>query len=396
MPDAPQFGIRGENVVCFAGEDWWYHHPHSKNHIMRRFARENKVLFVNSLSMGLPSVSNPDYWMKIRRKLASYVRWLRKVESGLWVLSPIMIPSYRNSWIRTINRLLVHFQVHIAMMIAGMSNPIVWVAIPSAADVAISMRKKALVYQISDKYNANEDSSLEVSIINDWDRKLKEISSHVFYSGRKLFAESAKVHNRYFLEQAVDFEHFSQENVLSAPEVANIKHPVLFYMGAMDHVMDTALVADVAQRKPQWNFVFVGLRSNSVQVNASNVHFLGPQPYHKLPQFLAHADVCILPWRVENIFTSYGSAIKVREYLASGKPVVIAPLYEYLDTPGLRIYQGVEQFIAQVENALAENEDQVHSHDQKEFRRLQVKDHTWDIRTREVGKMLLADLTPEK
>src|SRR5580704_5490644 len=42
------YGLKGESIVCFAGEDWWYHHPHSKNHILRRLARDNKVLFVNS------------------------------------------------------------------------------------------------------------------------------------------------------------------------------------------------------------------------------------------------------------------------------------------------------------------------------------------------------------
>jgi hypothetical protein len=27
--------LTGSSIVCFGGEDWWYHHPHSKNHLMR-------------------------------------------------------------------------------------------------------------------------------------------------------------------------------------------------------------------------------------------------------------------------------------------------------------------------------------------------------------------------
>ena len=72
------FGLESESIVCFAGEDWWYHHPHSKNHLLKRYARQNKVLFVNSITMGLPSMSNPDFYLKIRRKLKSYMRWLKK------------------------------------------------------------------------------------------------------------------------------------------------------------------------------------------------------------------------------------------------------------------------------------------------------------------------------
>ena len=86
--------LEGESIVCFAGEDWWYHHPHSKNHLLKRYALRNKVLFVNSISMGLPSMANPDFFLKIRRKLRSYARWLRKVPEGLWVMTPVNLPLY--------------------------------------------------------------------------------------------------------------------------------------------------------------------------------------------------------------------------------------------------------------------------------------------------------------
>ena len=48
--------------------------------------------------MGLPSVSNPDFLLKIRRKLRSYMRWLRKVPEGLWVMTPINLPFYGSRW----------------------------------------------------------------------------------------------------------------------------------------------------------------------------------------------------------------------------------------------------------------------------------------------------------
>src|ERR1700747_2585654 len=95
--------LEGESIVCFAGEDWWYHHPHSKNHILKRLARENRVLFVNSIGMGLPKLSNPDFFLKIRRKLRSYSRWLRRVPEGLWVLSPVSIPLYESRFVRWLN-----------------------------------------------------------------------------------------------------------------------------------------------------------------------------------------------------------------------------------------------------------------------------------------------------
>lgn len=376
--------VSGESIICFAGEDWWYHHPHSKNHILKRLARQNRVIFVNSLGMGLPSISNPDFFLKIRRKLKSYARWLKKAPEGLWVMTPIAIPLYGSAWIRRLNRILLNFQLRIAMWRCGMQHPIVWVAIPSAADAAESLKPKLIVYQVSDKYDANEDSALSKSVIRDLHTRLIEMAGVVLYSGRKLFDEAVDVPHRIYLQQAVDYEHFAVEAADTAADIAAIPRPVLGYFGMMDFVMDTDLMNEVAKRRPEWHWVLIGMKSNLMQtVNAPNIHFLGTKPYSELPRYLRHFDICILPWNLGSSFTAYGSAIKVREYLASGKPIVMAPLFEYLETPGLRFYTGVDDFIAKVEDALAND-----SKADRILRQAAVRNCTWDERAREVGTLM--------
>jgi len=371
-----------ESIVCFAGEDWWYHHPHSKNHLLKRYAHRNKVLFVNSISMGLPAMANPDFFLKIRRKLRSYLRWLRKVPEGLWVMTPINLPFYGSRAGRWINRILLVAQLRLAMLLLRMSRPILWIAIPTAAETVGRLGEKLLLYQVSDKYDANEDSALSAQVIRRYDRKLKDKADVVLYSGRKLFREATEP-NRFFLEQAVDFEHFSRLSAEPAPELNGIPHPMLGYFGSMDYVMDTELMAEVAQMRPHWHWVLLGLKSNLVRVTAPNIHFLGSKPYRDLPRYIGQFDVCVLPWRAHNTFTSYGSAIKVREYLATGKPVVMAPLYEYLETPGLRFYRGTEEFIEQIEAALEEDTASLAAQ-----RQAVVKDGTWDERARHLAALI--------
>jgi glycosyltransferase involved in cell wall biosynthesis len=374
--------LEGESIVCFAGEDWWYHHPHSKNHLLKRYALRNKVLFVNSISMGLPSMANPDFFLKIRRKLKSYARWLRKVPEGLWVMTPVNLPLYGSKIGRWVNRILLVTQLRLAMLLLGISRPILWVAIPTAAEMAGRLGEKLLLYQVSDKYDANEDSALPARVIRRYDRQLKDAADVVLYSGRKLFSEATEPH-RFFLEQAVDFEHFSDLKGEPAPELEGIPHPILGYFGTMDYVMDTELMAEVARLRPGWHWVLIGLKSNLVKIAAPNVHFLGSKQYGELPRFIRLFDVCVLPWREGNTFTSYGSAIKVREYLATGKPVVMAPLYEYLQTPGLRFYRGTQEFIAQIEGALAED-----TPSRAAQRQAVVKDGTWDERARQLAALI--------
>lgn len=376
------YGLSGESIICFAGEDWWYHHPHSKNHILKRLAQQNKVLFVNSISMGLPSTSHPDFFLKIRRKLKSYLRWLRKAPEGLWVMTPVNFPCYSTKAARKLNQILLIVQLRLAMLIVGMHKPVLWVAIPSAADLVGHLGERMLLYQVSDNYEANEDSALSADVIRSFDRKLKQAADVVMFSGRKLFQESHEP-NRFYLEQAVDFEHFATEAAETAPEIADIPRPILGYFGAMDYVMDTEMMLEVSRLRPQWHWVMLGLKSNLMQVSAPNIHFLGARPYSHLPRFVRHFDVCVLPWRQNNTFTSYGSAIKVREYLATGKPVVISPLYEYLHTPGVRIYRSIEEFVSQVEDALQNDTPAA-----RNVRQSAVRDCTWDMRAREVGTLI--------
>jgi glycosyltransferase involved in cell wall biosynthesis len=376
------YPLSGESIVCFAGEDWWYHHPHSKNHILKRLAAHNRVLFVNSITMGLPSVSNPDFFAKIRRKLRSYLRWLRKAPEGLWVMTPINVPFYGSPAIRALNRLLLIVQLRFVMMLLNLRNPIVWVAIPTAADIVGSLGAKLLAYQVSDKYDFNEDSALSRSVIRDMDARLKQKAAVVMYSGRKLY-EEAEPRHRYFLEQAVDFERFANLPPGTPEDIAAIPRPVLGYVGAADwYTMDVPLIKHVARERPDWHWVFIGSKSNVVQLSAPNIHFLGSKPYSELPRYYNHIDVCVLPWVQHNTFTNYGSAIKVREYLATGKPVVISPLYEYLKTPGPKIYRSAEQFISLVEGALSRDTPR-----ERKTRQDAVRDCTWDVRAREVATL---------
>jgi glycosyltransferase involved in cell wall biosynthesis len=374
--------LEGQSIVCFAGEDWWYHHPHSKNHLLKRYALRNKVLFVNSISMGLPSLTNPDFFLKIRRKFKSYTRWLRKVPEGLWVMTPVNVPLYGSKIGRWLNRIVLVAQLRLAMLLLRISHPILWVAIPTAAEMAGRLGEKLLLYQVSDKYDANEDSALSAQVIRRYDRQLKDAADVVLYSGRKLFHEATEPH-RFFLEQAVDFEHFSDLKGESAVELDGIPHPILGYFGTMDYVMDTDLMAEVARLRPDWHWVLLGLKSNLVRISAPNIHFLGSKTYGDLPRYVGQFDVCVLPWREKNVFTSYGSAIKVREYLATGKPVVMAPLYEYLQTPGLRFYRGSQEFIAQIEAALQENSPALVAQ-----RQAIVKDGTWDQRASQLAALI--------
>ena len=392
---SPQM-LRGKSIICFGGEDWWYHHPHSKNHLMRRFARAgNKVIFVNSISMGLAPLKSGDVLPRIKRKLKSYAKLARTTEEGITVVSPAVLPFFANRAAAAANRQLLTAQIASLAKRRLMTRPILWIAIPTAVDVVRRLNEQLVVYQVSDKYDANTmDHATDPSFIRKLHEQALAAADLVFYSSRKLFAESDQACRKsHLLEQAVDFDHWSRLSggeVRVAEEVQRIPRPRLGYFGAIEPwLIDQELIRQASRDRPDWNWIFIGNKSRGLEIeNLPNVHFLPPVSYQQLPHYAAGFDVCVLPWNTEVPFTSYGSAIKVREYLASGLPVVISPLPEYESMSAvLRIGRNRDQFLTLVDDALREEGAQL-----AKARQDAVRDGTWDARAEWVSELIEAKL----
>ena len=389
--------LHNKSIICFGGEDWWYHHPHSKNHLMRRFARAgNKVIFVNSISMGLAPMKSGELLPRIARKLKSYAKLARTTEEGITVVSPAVVPFFGSRAATAANRQLLTTQIASLAKRRGLSKPILWLAIPTAIEVVGRLGESLVIYHVSDKYDANTmDHATDPAFIRKLHQRAIDVADLIFYSSRKLFEEvTTGLERSYLLEQAVDFDHWSQihtGSVRVAAEVERIAHPRIGYFGAIEPwLIDQELIKQAARERPEWNWVFIGNKSRGLEIEAlSNVHFLPPVSYQELPHYAAGFDVCVLPWNTEVPFTSYGSAIKVREYLASGKPVVISPLPEYEAMADvLRIARSRDQFLQLIDEALQET-----GTERAEARQDAVRDGTWDARAEWVSELIEKNLT---
>jgi hypothetical protein len=292
-----------------------------------------------------------------------------------------------------VNRFLLAAQIKLLMIAFDFRRPVLWIAIPTARLMVGRLDEQALIYQVSDKYDANQmDHATGKNVIADLHSDLLLRADLIYYSGRKLFEDEMKDRPELkskskMLGQAVDFDHFAQAtaSAFDAPEdIARLPRPRLGYFGQIDSwLLDQELIRYVSGKRPHWQWALLGLKASRLDIeDLPNVHHLGSKPYDQMPRYAAQFDVCVLPWVTDNEFVNYGSAIKVREYLATGKPVVITPLYEYEPLDGiLRISRGYDDFIAKVEDALSGD-----SESRREARQHAVRDSTWDARAEEVSR----------
>jgi glycosyltransferase involved in cell wall biosynthesis len=181
----------------------------------------------------------------------------------------------------------------------------------------------------------------------------------VLTGGPSLFEAKRSLHpNVHCLPSAVDAAHFMParithdcEHYLEAERLqGHILAPRLGFYGVIDERIDLALVAEVAAAMPAWHLVMAGpvVKIDPATLpQAPNIHWLGSQPYPRLPALVAGWDVCLLPFAL-NEHTRFISPTKTLEYLAAEKPCVSTPVCDVVGMYGdvVSIASTVDEFVA--------------------------------------------------
>jgi glycosyltransferase involved in cell wall biosynthesis len=139
------------------------------------------------------------------------------------------------------------------------------------------------------------------------------------------------------LPNGVDFNHFAAGERAPPVEFAGLPRPIAVYVGAMEAWFDFELVQAAAESLPHVSFVLIGpdhLARQQLRPRP-NLHLLGRRPYARLPEYLRHADVGLIPFDVAGHPELVRSIhpLKLYEYLASGLPVIAT---EWEELRGLR------------------------------------------------------------
>ncbi|HWN98037.1 MAG TPA: glycosyltransferase, partial [Blastocatellia bacterium] len=179
--------------------------------------------------------------------------------------------------------------------------------------------------------------------------------------------------NVLLLRNACDYEHFT-----NATARAPASRPVIGYYGAIADWFDSGLVADLAEKRTDWDFVLVGSTFTADVSRLSklpNVFLPGEKPYSEIPDWLESFDVAIIPFKRIPL-TEATNPVKAYEILASGKPLVSVPIPEMVPLqPLVRLASTAEQFEKEISAALAE-----HDPTAIEARREFAAENTWEKR----------------
>ncbi|QEH37843.1 Putative teichuronic acid biosynthesis glycosyltransferase TuaH [Aquisphaera giovannonii] len=380
-----------EQVFLYFGNDWFAENRTSSHHIAEWLARRHRVYYIECPGLRAPKGTGRDL-KKIWAKLWRFALGARTVSANLKVRTLFQVPLHRFAIIRHFNRFFVTATLRWLTWREGIRRPIAWFMIPHLAGVLGRLQEEMSVYYCIDDYAALPD--VDAAAVQAMDEEMTRRADLVFVASDTLLEPKRRLNAETRLSpHGVDVAHFARalDDATAAPaELAGYRRPLIGFFGLIERWIDLDLIDYLAGLRPDWSFLLIGrlaVPADRVQ-RRPNVHFLGKRPYADLPSYGRQFDAAIIPYRLTRQVL-HANPIKLREYLAMGKPIVSVrtpEIEKYADV--VEIADTAEEFLAKLDVVLGRPESEA----DVRCRTARVAAESWDARLNMVLEVVRSHL----
>jgi glycosyltransferase involved in cell wall biosynthesis len=309
-------------LVVFS--DDWGRHPSSCQHLVRGLPGSYEVHWFNTIGMRSPRVRLAD----LRRGVGKLREWLgpsrgRTLESEQGnvpsLVAPFMWPSFRRPGARRLNEELLARSLK--RVLADRPTPFAIVTtVPVTGDLVRRTRHLNWVYYCADDYAAWPGNDGEV--IRSMEHILLEHASRVI-----VVSEELREHVAAAGREAEILTHGVDPTLWRVPRrpcPTTGERPVALFWGRVDARLDVASCLALAEA---CDLTLLGAQENAppeIGQHAS-ISLPGEVAFEDLPRHAAAADVLVMPY-ADLPSTRAMQPLKLKEYLATGLPVLTSPL----------------------------------------------------------------------
>lgn len=353
-PAAQHAGTRSDLGIVALVPDSWNSYSTTRHHMLERLANRFEVVWVE------PALDWREHWLhRARAEGPATAALLQQAHAHIQVLPPsrwlpqVYRPAALRRWL-CCQRVL---QACRLLRKRGVKRLALYLWRPEFAEAMALKGFDFRIYHIDDDYSfaTTEQPISEVEA-----RLIRDVDQVIVHSPRLQRKKGGLNPNTALVPNGVDFRAFAGVQA-EAPELRVVPHPRIGYVGVIKKQLDLALLLEVARRRPQWSFVFVGPVGHLGEKAAlwqalsalPNVHALGARPARELPAYAQHFDVGQMCYDV-NDYTNSIFPLKLNEYLASGRPAVSSRIESVLPfAEVVALADGADGWEAALQAALA-------------------------------------------
>lgn len=392
--------LKNENIICISSIDWdfiWQGHQE----IMSALAKNgNRVLFIENTGVRAPGIRDIS---RIKNRIKNWfrgIKGIREERANLYIFSPLVLPFPYSRIAKWINHNLILSILNRWARVMDFTDPIIWTFLPTplSLDIIESLVNKIAIYYCIDNFSF---SSVSAKKVKRSEEKLLRKIDLVFATSRGIYdycsKYNKKVYNFPFAVNFSEFENVRLKEDIMPDELKDIKSPIIGYIGGVHKWIDQAIVREAAKKYPECSFVFVGpIQTNiSLLLSCKNIHFLGQKEHERLPFFIKHFDVCIIPYLITD-YTRNVYPTKLNEYLAMSKPVVSTNIpevraFDEKYSNVVYLVEDGERFTEYIDRAI-KSDNQVLKNKRIEA----AKENSWDARIEKMSELINREIEKKR
>ena len=311
-------------TILYFGNDWSAENRTSSHHVARWLASRYRVVYVECPGLRAPKGTGRDL-RKVLAKVRLGLSGPRPQPEGPSVQTLLQVPLHRFRWVRRLNRVLILWQLRRTLTQLGVRAPVTWFVLPHLAGIVGQLGDRLSVYYCIDDYASLPD--VDAVAVRQMDEELTRRADLVFVASETLLDSKRRLNpETHVSPHGVDFAHFAraQDPALPVPDdIATLPHPVVGFFGLIERWIDLGLVRWLAEQRPHWTFLMIGRVAvpDAEVPRLPNLVYLGRRPYESLPAYGKAFSAALIPYHLTPQVL-HANPIKLREYLAMGKPIV--------------------------------------------------------------------------
>lgn len=313
-------------LLIFA-EDWG-RHTSSCQHLVPHLLERHEVYWINTIGTRRPRLN----LHTVHRGLEKARHWFfRKAASAplpahLHVASPLMWPWFSRTFDRKLNLRLLRRQL--APLLGSLPEPPVAITkIPIVADLMGALPVKHWVYYCVDDFS--QWPGLDQPTLRRMEEVVVQRADRIITVSEVLQERLTQMgRSSHLLTHGVDLDFWRAAPAGGALSgLIGLERPLIVFWGVIDPRIDAAFVQRLGAEVTSGTIVLAGPEADPdpAAISGPRVVRLGALPFAQLPRLGAAADVIIMPY-INQPVTRAMQPLKLKEYLATGKPVVVRDL----------------------------------------------------------------------